>query len=83
MISLPKPLYPDSARVAGVAGVVTVAVVIDTAGRVVDVESVRGPLLLRLAALEAARRARFSPALLAGQPIRSSGTIKYTFVKPE
>ena len=83
VISLPKPFYPDSARVAGVAGTVTVAVVIDTAGRVVEVESVRGPLLLRLAALEAARRARFSPALLAGQPIRSSGTIKYTFVKPE
>jgi hypothetical protein len=36
--------------------------------------------MLRAAAEQAAMRARFSPTLLSGQPVRVAGTLVYNFV---
>jgi len=41
---------------------------------------VSGHPLLRGAAEQAARGARFSPTLLSGQPVKVSGVITYNFV---
>ena len=82
-VSLPKPVYPEPARLLRTTGTVSVRVSIDTAGRVSEAVAVSGPKSLRAAALDAAKRARFTPALIAGQPSNSSGVINYTFREPQ
>lgn len=78
-LDMPKPLYPDAARRARVMGVVSVEVVIDASGKVIGARAVSGPEMLRDAAERAAKQARFTPALLSGQPVRVSGIINYNF----
>ncbi len=76
-IYLPVPEAP-----AGDAnGVVIVAILVDEQGSVVDARAVSGPQHLQVAAVAAARLARFSPTLLMGEPVRVSGTLSYNFVK--
>jgi TonB family protein len=82
-ISLPKPLYPAQARAAHASGVVIVWVQIDETGKVVSASTVTGHILLRLAAIEAAKLARFTPTTLDGQPVKVSGLITYNFVLEE
>jgi Ca-activated chloride channel family protein len=81
-LTLPKPIYPQSARTAGASGKVVVEVTIDEQGRVVDARIVSGHPLLQAAAVLAARQARFSPTMLSGEPVKVKGTISYTFVWP-
>ncbi len=78
--SLPKPTYPPLARTARASGTVTVQVVIDETGKVIDARAVSGHPLLQPAAVQAARQARFSPTLLSGKPVRVSGVLTYNFV---
>jgi protein TonB len=78
-LEMPKPVYPETARRAKMTGVVTVEVVIDASGKVIGARAVSGPEMLRDAAERAARMAKFTPALLSGQPVRVSGLINYNF----
>lgn len=78
-ISLPAPLYPETARRLRTAGLVTVEVVVDETGKVISAVATSGPGLLRDVAAQAALRARFSPTKLSGQPVKVSGTINYKF----
>ncbi len=78
-LSLPAPAYPDTAKRMRIAGTVTVEVMIDENGRVISAEASGGPVTLREAAVQAARRARFSPTTLSGQPVKVSGVINYKF----
>lgn len=78
--SLPKPPYPPAARAVRASGAVTVQVLIDEGGSVVSASAVSGHPLLRAAAVQAARGARFSPTKLSGQPVKVSGVITYNFV---
>jgi protein TonB len=78
-ISLPKPDYPDAARRLRASGMVTVEVVIDVNGRVISAKATSGSPMLRDAAERAAMGARFTPALLSGQPVKVSGQINYNF----
>lgn len=78
--SLPIPPYPPAARAVRASGAVTVQVLIDESGRVVSASAVSGHPLLRAAAVQAARGARFSPTQLSGQPVKVSGVITYNFV---
>lgn len=61
-IEMPEPVYPAIARAGGASGMVMVQVTVDEQGRVVEAAAVSGHLLLRQAAVDAARRARFNPA---------------------
>lgn len=79
-ISLPKPPYPAAAKAVRAAGAVTVQVLIDENGNVISATAVSGHPLLRQAAVEAAQRAKFSPTMLSGQPVKVSGVITYNFV---
>ena len=76
----PPPAYPQAAKSAGASGKVVVEVTIDEDGKVVEARAVSGHPMLQQAAVQAARLAKFSPAMLSGQPIRVTGTISYTFV---
>ena len=79
-VSKPMPPYPPEARDAGAQGTVTVKIVIDEEGNVISAEAVQGPQLLREAAVNAAKQARFSPTLLSGQPVKVTGLVTYNFV---
>ena len=78
-ISLPAPAYPENARRLRIAGTVIVDVVIDEMGKVISANASGGPAQLADAAVQAARRARFSPTKLSGQPVKVSGVINYKF----
>ena len=78
--SLPKPPYPPAARAVRASGAVSVQVLIDESGNVVSASAVSGHPLLRAAAAQAARGAKFSPTMLSGQPVKVSGVITYNFV---
>jgi periplasmic protein TonB len=78
-LSLPVPDYPMAARNAHAVGLVTVEVVVDVTGRVISAHAMSGPVSLRNAAEQAALRARFSPTLLSGQPVKVVGVINYNF----
>ena len=78
-LSLPSPMYPESARRLRTAGIVTVEVVVDETGKVISAVATSGPGLLKDVAVQAALRARFSPTKLSGQPVKVSGLINYKF----
>lgn len=79
-IEMPEPIYPPVARAARASGSVSVQVLVDETGRVVSATALSGHPLLRHAAEQAARSARFSPTLLGGESVKVSGVINYNFV---
>ncbi|MDQ3372651.1 MAG: energy transducer TonB [Acidobacteriota bacterium] len=78
--SLPKPPYPAAARAVRASGAVNVQVKINEQGNVVSASAVSGHPLLRAAAVQAARSAKFAPTQLSGQPVSVTGVIVYNFV---
>jgi TonB family protein len=79
-ISKPAPAYPVIVNAERVSGTVVVQITVDECGDVESAEAVSGYPVLRHAAVEAARKARFSPTRLSGQPVKVTGTITYNFV---
>jgi TonB family protein len=77
--SLPKPNYPAAAIAANIEGKVDVQVLIDETGRVVSAKAVSGNPMLKSAAEQAARNARFSPTILSNVPVKVTGVIIYNF----
>jgi periplasmic protein TonB len=76
---LPKPNYPAPAKAVKAHGSVSVQVLIDESGRVISASAVNGHPLLRGAAVDAARSAKFTPTKLSGTPVKVSGVIVYNF----
>jgi protein TonB len=79
-INLPQPQYPQLAKQTRIQGAVTVQILVDEQGRVISAQTVTGHPLLLLAAKEAALRARFTPTILSGTPVKVQGLITYNFV---
>jgi len=73
------PTYPATARTARISGKVTVFLRLDEKGAVTTVERTDGPVMLRGAAEDAARRWKFRQTLVNGQPVRVSGFISFNF----
>jgi TonB family protein len=78
--SLPRPPYPAAAKAVRANGTVSVQVLIDEEGNVVSANATSGHPLLRAAAEQAARDAKFYPTELCGQRVKVSGFITYNFV---
>jgi len=96
---LPLPEYPENAKLAGLGGRVSVAVTVDESGNVTSVDDATGPypvcnsvtepkvLALRAAAIKAAKKTTFKPAMGEQGAIKVTGRIAYVFTpignKPE
>lgn len=80
VISKPQPEYPRMAKDQRVGGTVVVEILVDESGKVIEAEALCGHPVLARASVDAARQARFTPTLLAGQPVKVSGYITYNFV---
>jgi TonB family protein len=74
-----NPLYPATAKNVRVTGVVTVYLVINENGAVETVQRTSGPQMLRQAAVDAAKRWKFQPTMVDGQPVRVAGYISFNF----
>lgn len=78
--SLPAPEYPAAARAVKASGAVNIQVTINEQGDIVSATAVSGHPLLRQAAEEAARKAKFAPTFLQGVPVSVTGVLVYNFV---
>jgi TonB family protein len=74
-----SPTYPTIAKAGRVTGIVTVYLVVNEKGEVETVQRLEGPLQLQQAAAEAARRWRFNPTVIDGQPVRVTGYLSFNF----
>jgi TonB family protein len=81
-LTLPVPVYPQLAMRSRTAGKVEVEVTVDENGKVMNAQATSGPATLRDAAVEAAKRARFTPTRLSGAPVKVVGLIVYNFTLP-
>ncbi len=82
-LSIPQPGYTDDAQAAAVEGKVRVQLTVDETGKVIDVKLIAGlGHGLDEAALAAARRATFEPALHCGKPTQATFTIAMRFKLP-
>jgi TonB family protein len=77
-----KPVYPEVALQARVAGVVIVEVLIGPSGQVQDARVLRSIPLLDAAALEAVRQWEFEPTVLNGRAVPVIMTVTVNF-RPE
>jgi protein TonB len=78
-VNLPQPPYPIIAKQAHVQGPVSVQILVSEEGKVLSAQAVSGNAMLISAAKEAAMRARFTPTILNGQPVKIQGVITYNF----
>ena len=74
-----SPSYPAIAKAARVMGVVTVHLLLDERGNVVEVQRTEGPAQLQQAAAEAARRWKFNQTLIDGRPVPVTGYLSFNF----
>jgi len=79
-VKLPPPRYPAEAKGEHVSGTVLVEVTIDEEGNVASAHTVSGHVLLRAASKEAALKAKFTPTIICGKPVKVTGVITYNFV---
>jgi TonB family protein len=73
------PLYPALAKVAGVQGVVRLAVIIAKDGTVQAIHVLDGPPLLVQAAMDAVKQWVYKPTFLNGDPVAVETTIDVNF----
>jgi len=80
-VDLPHPEYPAEAREAGMEGVVIIRALVDTDGKIGQVKIAKssGYKLLDSSAVEASKRAIFTPAYKNGKSVQCWVTIPYKF----
>jgi TonB family protein len=73
------PGYPPTAKEENAAGIVEVEIITSEAGHVVEASAISGHLALRGAAVGAARKWVFEPAVLNGAPVRVKSVLTFVF----
>ncbi|HYH87045.1 MAG TPA: energy transducer TonB, partial [Pyrinomonadaceae bacterium] len=71
---------PLSAKMSRAQGTVSVQIMVDESGNVINAKAVSGHPALRGAGEDAARGAKFTPTLLCGRAVKVTGLITYNFV---
>lgn len=79
----PQVEYPAAALGVRAEGVVTVSITIDEEGNVISAKAVSGHPLLRAAAVKSARKLKFAPTILQGEPYKVTGMLTFNFVAPK
>jgi protein TonB len=74
-----RPVYPAIAKAAHVEGSVVIEAVISRMGTIEGLRVVSGPMMLRQAAMDAIREARYQPFRLNGEPTEVETTITVNF----
>ena len=74
-----QPTYPELARKAGIDGQVVIIVVIDKTGNVEEAEIFKSIPMLDDAALEAAKRCKFTPAMQRDKYVKVRMAIPFKF----
>jgi hypothetical protein len=72
-----NPDYPPTAKETNITGTVEVEIIISEIGLVVEATAISGPLALRNAAEEAARKWVFAPWILNGEPVRVKSVLTF------
>lgn len=78
-VKLNVPVYPAIERQRRIEGLVMVEVTIDEEGKVVSAKATSGPRGLRQTSEDAARRSKFKPYTVNGQPVKVTGFMTYNF----
>lgn len=78
-ISLPQPQYPSQAKKMGVAGTVSVLVLVDVTGKPMMACTQQGPEVLALSAEDAAFKGLWTPTTLNKIPVRVHAPLIYNF----
>jgi len=71
--------YPEIAVQAGIEGRVTVRVLVNKEGRVIDIGKLTGPVVFHDEVEEKVRQLRFTPGLQNGNPVRVWVTVPFNF----
>ncbi|HWW76217.1 MAG TPA: energy transducer TonB, partial [Pyrinomonadaceae bacterium] len=80
IVAKPEPAYTEEAREEHTSGVVRLRAVLGSDGHVRNIVAMRRlPNGLTEKAVEAARRIRFTPAKLGGQPVSQLVVLEYSF----
>jgi TonB family protein len=80
ILEKPEPVYTDVARKNQISGTVVLSVVFTASGQVTDIRVVTGlPDGLNESAIAAARRIKFTPAMLDGRPVSMRILVEYNF----
>ncbi len=79
LLSPIRPIYPAIARATHTEGTIVVEAIISRAGTIESLQVTSGPEMLRTAALDAIRAARYQPYRLNGEPIEVQTTITVNF----
>ena len=74
-----KPLYPESAKAAGIQGIVIIETVIGTDGAVNEAKVLRSIPELDKAAIDAVMQWKYTPTLLNGKAVEVIMTVTVTF----
>ena len=74
-----KPVYPPNAKKMNATGTVEVEITISEEGLVVEATAISGHFALRSAAVEAARKWVFKPAIFNGAPVKVKSVLTFTF----
>jgi TonB family protein len=74
-----KPVYPEAAKTARVAGIVIIEATIGADGKVIDAKVLRSIPMLDQAAINAVRQWEFTPTLLNGAPVPVVMTVTINF----
>lgn len=78
-VKLEVPVYPAFERQRQTSGLVTVQISLDETGKILSAKAIDGPATLRFSSETAARRSKFKPATVSGQPVATNGFITYNF----
>jgi len=75
-----EPVYPPTARLARIQGIVQTSVIVGPDRKVQDVQFVSGPAMLAQAAIDAIWKWVYQPLLMNGQPatVRTTATVNFT-----
>jgi TonB family protein len=77
------PVYPQKAMEKRISGIVLIEATIDTRGNVTKTRALKGPHILRVAALRAVKLWKYEPHIVGGVPKPVSFTVKVDFELPE